>query len=462
MQPLYGEQAITVAAATSPRLRFPRRSAGGKGYALTPSQENNWFNWIHGCTPQASFALRFPMLLDKPSWAKAFAAFASRHAILGRRFVVTDNEAFPHAVESGGVAELAPWRELAAEALPAAMAAELRQWLDPLRGPLLRCLPFNVHESGTPSSTTLLVHVHHLVWDGASTTLFERECAALYRAAREGRDAALPPASDYWETTHAQERLRVHPSLAQRQTYWRNVFAPPLSPLHLHGTVPRPSIAHEMQAHHFMLSGNARAMLASLARQTISTPFVVAMALLKWALYLFGGNDEIVVTEVAADRIQAASLNAVGPFNRPIPVRTSLRGDPTFSELVTRVRANCLGGRRHALSYPDFARLLTEHCSLPLDAWRQVRLNYFPYQQGPLEWEPGIPVTRADLNYVQPWFCELMFVMREGHDSVALQLLSAKERYRGDAPHRLAAQLDALLGMAARNSSVRLSQGRTP
>ena len=220
-------------------------------------------------------------------------------------------------------------------------AVERATSFDLTRGPLLRATVIRLGDEGD----LLLLTLHHIVSDGWSMQVFFRELAAVYDALSTGCEPELPSLAvqyaDFavWQRQWLQERV-----LEQQLAYWRTQLAGAPAWLSLPTDRARPAAA--------ILQGRTRlvrwspertASIRALAHQEASTVFLVLLAAFTTVLSRYSGQDDMVVGTPVANRVATETEPLIGFFVNTLALRTSLSGDPTFVELLGRVRAAAAG-----------------------------------------------------------------------------------------------------------------------
>jgi amino acid adenylation domain-containing protein len=226
------------------------------------------------------------------------------------------------------------------------------------RGPLVRCALYRSSVVGVegPSAAVLLCF-HHIIFDGWSFTVFLREFAAIYSALRAGRDPALPPLTIQYADYSAWHAEQLQGSAAaEHLAYWREHLrgAPPR--LDLPTDRPRNAAVGYDAASHALELAELQQSLDGFDRARAVTPFMTLLSAFATLLrYLSGASDLVIGTDVAnRPRIELESV--IGFFVNLVALRVRLDGDPTFEELVERVRALALSAYDHQ-SFP-FDRLV--------------------------------------------------------------------------------------------------------
>ncbi len=235
--------------------------------------------------------------------------------------------------------------------------AEARRPFDLARGPLLRVTLLKLG----PEEHIALVTMHHIVSDGWSIGVFVAELAALYNAfSQDQGHAVLAPSplpdlpiqyADYaaWQQDWLQGEV-----LDQHLAYWRAQLASADgssrgSPvLELPTDRPRPAIITNRGA---SLSIKIPKWLTDgvkkLSRQEGCTPFMTLLAAFQMLLGRYSGQTDISVGSPIANRNRAEIEGLIGVFINTLVFRTDLAGEPTFRELLHRVRETALGAYAH-------------------------------------------------------------------------------------------------------------------
>ncbi|MFI2606626.1 amino acid adenylation domain-containing protein [Kitasatospora sp. NPDC018619] len=380
---------------------------------LSPAQRGLWFlHRLEGPSPTYNipFALTLTGPLDRAALTRALGDLVARHEVL-RTVYGEEPDGTPYqrilpptAVElHDGTSELSDAVRYAFD-----LSAE-----PPLRATLFTgpAAPTDAPQpadgapkpaDGAPQPVegaprhTLLLLLHHIAGDGASTTPLLRDLAAAYAARTAGREPELP-ALDVQFADHAvwqQERLGTTdaPSpLAVRQTeHWRAALAGLPDQLELPLDRPRPAVAgHDGATVPFALGAEAHSALAGLARAADSTVFMAVQAGLAALLTRHGAGTDIPVGTPVAGREDERTAALVGYFVNSVVLRTDTSGDPTFRELLARVRATVLDAQENA-ELP-FERLVEE-----LNPARSLARH--PLFQVMLAWQsrPDEPVALGD------------------------------------------------------------------
>ncbi len=354
--------------AASPRgetARAPRR-AGPPPPSF--AQQRLWFlDRFEGASVEYHLAqavrLRGP--LDRAALARAITAIVARHGSLRMRFPAAQGVAVQE------IAAAAPCALAFAEAVGGGEAeaqATLRRWRDePFdleRGPLFRAALLRLGEA----DHVLLCTWHHIVADGWSVGVFNRELAALYAAAIEGRaDPLPPPAVQYADWAAAQRERLGGAALAALVAHWRERLRD-LPALGLPLDFARPVRQEFAGARHdFAVPASAAARLRAIAAEENATPFMALLAVFQVLLARTCGQDDVAVGTPIANRGEPALHGAIGLFTGLLVLRGDLAGRPTFREALGRARRTALEAYAHqALPFEK----LVEELNPPRDLGR--------------------------------------------------------------------------------------------
>jgi amino acid adenylation domain-containing protein len=195
----------------------------------------------------------------------------------------------------------------------------------------------------------LLVTIHHIASDGWSMKIFWSELSSLYVAFCSGQPSPLPllpmQYADFavwqrdWLTGKESEKLL---------SYWKEKLAnaPPF--LQLPTDRPRPRVqAFEGAAYAVPLSASLSQGLKALCMRTGATLYMVLLAAFNVFLCCYSGEADLVVGSPVANRNRLEFEKLIGFFVNTLVMRNDLSGDPTFSELIGRVRETALAAFAH-------------------------------------------------------------------------------------------------------------------
>ncbi|HWO24047.1 MAG TPA: amino acid adenylation domain-containing protein, partial [Kofleriaceae bacterium] len=229
------------------------------------------------------------------------------------------------------------------DALAARIAAERRHVFDVARGPVARFALVPIARE----RHVLVVNVHHLAWDALSQRAFVAELSQRYAA--NGADAALSPDSPSVAALVAREHALLADA-ARRDAltaYWHAALADPPPPPELAERPPAPAGTHAAGTHAFALPADLAAQLRALCTDTGATLFTGLAAVLQLLVARYADTDDVIVGTAASTRPDERAAALIGCLVQPLPLRLSLRGDPTLRELVRRAHAMVAGALAH-------------------------------------------------------------------------------------------------------------------
>ncbi|HEX4959261.1 MAG TPA: amino acid adenylation domain-containing protein, partial [Thermoanaerobaculia bacterium] len=231
------------------------------------------------------------------------------------------------------------------ERVPALAAAEAGRPFDLARGPLLRGLLLRLAER----DHAVVLTQHHIASDGWSMGVLVREVAALYPAFAEGRPSPLPELPVQYADFAVWQRSWLRGEVLEREiAFWRQQLAglPPL--LELPTDRPRPAMRSFRGAARPMgLPAGLTRQMEALARHEGATLFMVLLAGFQALLARHSGQDDLAVGTPVAGRNRVETEGLIGFFVNTLVLRGDLAGDPTFRELLGRVRETALAAYLH-------------------------------------------------------------------------------------------------------------------
>ncbi|WP_046727043.1 non-ribosomal peptide synthetase [Streptomyces humi] len=211
------------------------------------------------------------------------------------------------------------------------LAAEAAAPFDLTAGPLLRASAL----LRSDTETTLVLVVHHIVWDGWSADVFERELAETYTALTEDRPPRLPELVAQYADFATEEQSR---SFEDHLSYWKEQLHGAPGLLELPADRPRPAErAHLGRTEPFDLPAGTAARVRALAETEGVTPFIVQLAAFALLVNRHTGADDMVIGTPVTTRDRPELENLVGYFVNLLPLRIRLGARTTFRELLADV-----------------------------------------------------------------------------------------------------------------------------
>src|ERR687886_738282 len=216
---------------------------------------------------------------------------------------------------------------------------------DLAQGPLLRATLLQLGQA----EPVLLLVMHHIVSDGWSMGVLIRELAALYEAFSMGKPSPLPELPiQYADFAHWQRQWLQGEVLAAQLSYWQQQLAGAPSLLELPTDRPRPAVqTFRGAAQSLALPETLTEKLKLLSQRSGVTLFMTLLAAFQTLLYRYTGQDDICIGSPIANRNHSETERLIGFFVNTLVLRTPLSGNPSFQELLGRVREVALGAYAH-------------------------------------------------------------------------------------------------------------------
>ncbi|MBC1312640.1 amino acid adenylation domain-containing protein, partial [Trichormus variabilis PNB] len=195
----------------------------------------------------------------------------------------------------------------------------------------------------------LFVCMHHIVSDGWSMGVFVQELAALYDAYSEDRQSPLTPLAIQYADFAIWQRDWLQGDVLQKQlSYWQQQLANAPTLLSLPTDRPRPSVQTFPGAYQeFALSVELTQKLVTLSQEQGCTLFMTLLAAYDTLLYRYTGQSDILVGSPIANRDRLEVEGLIGFFVNSLVMRTNLAGNPSFYELMGRVRDMAMDAYAH-------------------------------------------------------------------------------------------------------------------
>jgi len=354
-----GEGDVT---APPPLRRLPRHE--GELLPASFAQQRLWF--IQQLDPDSAaynipFAARLSGPLDAGAFERMLTEVVRRHEVLRTTFMAVDGQPVqiisPPSPFPLPVLSLEHLPEAEREAAARAQATdEARLRFDLSQGPLLRVRLLRL----APDDQVVLFTMHHIISDGWSTGVLVREVAALYEAYRRGAESPLEELSvQYADYAVWQREWLQGEALDEQLSYWRGALEGAPGVLELPTDRARPAVQSWRGASERVELGvELSAGLRALSRAEGTTLFMTLLAGWQALLYRLSGQADVVVGTDVANRGRVETEEMIGFFINQLVLRTSLSGNPTFKQLLGRVRRTVLGAYTH-LDLPF--HMLVEH-----------------------------------------------------------------------------------------------------
>ncbi len=226
---------------------------------------------------------------------------------------------------------------------------EASQPIDLAHGPIIRVLLLKLDET----RHWLLTTVHHIVSDAWSRDNFLRDLAVIYAAYSTGRPSPLPDpelhCADFavWQKQLLQPEGEVY---RRQLAYWKKQLAHPPPLLEFPFARPEPRLATDIRAGRlrYAIAPELAARLHEIGRREGATLFMTRLAAFAMHLHQMTGRRDFLVASYMTNRNRPETQNLIGFFSNLVMLRLDLRGNPTFRELLGRIRRVTLDATAHA------------------------------------------------------------------------------------------------------------------
>jgi len=380
---------------------------------LSFAQQRLWF--LEQLVPGNPFynvptSVRLTGQLNISALEQTFNEILRRHEALRTSFKIIDQQPVqvlaPHLNLPLPVINLqqlpAVERETEAQRLT---AQEAQRPFDLTQGPLLRVQLLQLDQA----DHVLLLTMHHIVSDGWSMGVLIRELGVLYTAFASNQPSPLPELPlQYADFAHWQREWLQGEVLSTQLAYWRQQLDN-LPVLELPTDRPRSAVQSYRGATQYLeLSPLLTEALERLSQSAGVTLFITLLAAFQTLLYRYSGQTDIPVGSPIANRNRSEIEGLIGFFVNSLVLRTDLSGNPTFGELLNRVRDVALGAYAHQdLPFEKLVEELQPERDLNRNPLFQIvfALQNAPIEAldlpglklSPLSFEPG--TTRFDLEF---------------------------------------------------------------
>ena len=343
-------QRLADSAAARPALRPIERPAE---IPLSFAQRRLWFlDRLEGgsATYTIPIALRLTGILDVAALEAALNDVVARHESLRTVFPDALGVARQHIIEAPAAGVRLEHASVTEDALADALTTAAGRRFD-----LAAELPLRAHLLAQgPDEHVLLLLVHHIAGDGWSLAPLARDLAGAYAARRCGKAPELPALpvqyADYtlWQHAVLGDENNPDSTIARQLAFWKEALAELPEQIALPTDRPRPAVAsHRGDRVPLTIGAELHRDLLALAHACRSSLFMVLQAGLAALLTRLGVGTDIPIGSPIAGRTDHALDDLVGFFVNTLVLRTDASGDPSFRDLVGRVRSTNLAAYGH-------------------------------------------------------------------------------------------------------------------
>jgi amino acid adenylation domain-containing protein len=325
---------------------------GNQTAVLSYAQQRLWI--MHQLAPNdiaynSPVAVRLTGYLHLPALEQTLNEIVRRHAVLRTTFYAVDGQPVQMIgnFQTGTLStvDLRRLEVLKKEVVIKRLASEEgRRPFDLARGPLLRAKVARL----SVNEYAILLTMHHIVSDGWSMGVLIREVGRIYEAFLSGEPLPLPELPVQYADYAVWQQRTAAPELDRQLDYWKAVLAD-ASPAQALQAIYKPSaqVSSRGATEIINFSEHLSEALKALSREQGSTLFMTLLAGFKVTLHYLSGREDIIVGTDVANRNRVETEGLIGFMVNELVLRTDLSGDPTFTELLWRVRKTSLDAYAH-------------------------------------------------------------------------------------------------------------------
>jgi amino acid adenylation domain-containing protein len=331
-----------------------RSSNPGEGLPLSFAQERIWF--LHQMAPgEFSYNTYLAVKLYgevQPGLLKnSFNEIVKRHEVLRTCFVMKDGSpvqvVLPEVEIPFRIVDLQDRAKEEREQIAKDLAIEeARRPFFLEQAPVIRVIVFCLE----PHEHLMIAVIHHIASDRWSMGVLMQELAVHYEKFQQGDRAVLPDLPiQYADYAQWQRQLAANGILQEQLKFWKQQLSGEIEALRLGFDQPQ-QISNRVGngARCFLpLSPKLLQDLNDLGQKTGATLFMSLLASFEALLFRYSGQENIIIGSPIAVRPQSSVQQLIGCFLNTLPLRTDVSGNPTFLELVRRVKERCLAAYSH-------------------------------------------------------------------------------------------------------------------
>ena len=320
---------------------------------LSYAQRRLWFlDRLEGrsATYVIPLAMRLRGELNRDALEAALGDVVERHESLRTIFPERDGVPRQQILEASAARPRLAVESVTEASLPEALASAARAGFDLSGEPPLRAHLFGL----AADEHVVLLLVHHIAGDGWSLAPLARDLSRFYEARLAGRAADLPGLpvqyADYtlWQHTVLGDEADAASAIGRQLGYWTETLKDLPEQIDLPSDRPRSAVSsYRGESISLKLSAQLHEGLLGLSRASGASLFMVLQAAIAALLTRLGAGSDIPIGSPIAGRTDSALDDLVGFFVNTLVLRTDTSGNPSFRELVARVRAGNLAAYSH-------------------------------------------------------------------------------------------------------------------
>ncbi|HEX9483459.1 MAG TPA: amino acid adenylation domain-containing protein, partial [Gemmatimonadaceae bacterium] len=305
----------------------------------------------------------------------------------------------------------------------------------------------------------LLFESHHIAFDGWSRDIVFRELSELYAAFAAGRAPSLPPLPIQYADFSIWQREQLQGErLDALLGWWRTELGDADHVLRLPTDFPRPTVSRfEGITRSVTVPGELQQELRALGQRFSATPYMVLLAAYVTVLHRYTGQSDVLVGSPIAGRARPETEGLIGYFANTIVQRARFTGDPSFAQLLQRLRDSALGAYDHQdVPFEKLALELEGRASLGQSPLFQVVFTQLDSSQAPEARMGDVTLEPFALDNATTKF-DLTLFMSQRADRLELSLRGRSDLHHADTLERALGHIVSVLAAATRNPDVLVS-----
>ncbi|MDJ0729785.1 MAG: amino acid adenylation domain-containing protein [Crocosphaera sp.] len=306
----------------------------------------------------------------------------------------------------------------------------------------------------------LLFNIHHIIFDGWSYNILQKEIAEIYQKLSRKNKKKAPEKSkslQYGDFSVWQRQYFTDETLQSQVNYWKQQLGDNLPVLQLPTDFPRPQVqTYQGATHFFSLSPQLTANINDLCQQEEVTLFMTLLAVFKILLYRYSGQKDIIVGTPIAYRNFREIEDLIGFFVNTVALRTNLGNNPTFRELISQIRQVTLDAYTHQdLPFETLVKELKPERNLSYNPIFQVWFNMINLPQNTINFD-GLQIESIPILETTSKF-DLSLYIEEETNKINLRFVYNKLLFNSQTIERMGNHFQQLLERVINHPETRIS-----
>ena len=305
----------------------------------------------------------------------------------------------------------------------------------------------------------LLLTMHHIIFDAWSMGVLLRELTTLYEAFCNNQPSPLSELPiQYADFAHWQRERLQGELLKSQLDYWKEKLAGDLPVLELPTDRPRAAVQTNKGARQcLLLPNNLKESLKELSRREGSTLFMTLLAAFEILLHRYTGQEDIIIGSPIASRDRLETEKLIGVFINTLVLRTQLDGNPSFKELLSRVRQVATEAFAHQdIPFEKLVEEINPERSLSYNPLFQVLFNMLNLEETQVEL-PQLKTELISRGETTTSKFDLTLYAAEKKQGIQLRLVYNADLFAPERMQVLLAQYQHLLAQIVKNPDKAIS-----